>query len=621
MTNRPSRRNDFAGFQSGVTMPLRHGPMGHGAQGFERAAHPRLAWLRLWDYLHAQRLVLFGIIIFVVLTVLLGALGPFLMGRAIDVFIQRGDMPGLARILALMIGVYALLSTCAWWQEYFAVHLAQVVVRNIRNDMFAAVQNLPLRFFDRRPAGDIMSRLANDTENINTMLSIGVTSLIRGALSLVGVTAMMFAINGRLAAISMITLPLIVLLTRWLSKHTLHGFRQQQADMGFLNGMIEETISGQRAVKAYGREDAAIGSFDKANGQLRRSATRAQIYTGLAGPLMNAANNIGWTVVVASGGWLAVQGLATIGTIAAFISYAEQFNRPLNHLAQLYSSVQSALAGAERVFELMREQPDLPDRPDARHLTKVNGEVVFEDVYFGYDPDVPVLKQINLHVAPGEMAALVGPTGAGKTTIANLLTRFYDVDRGVIRVDGVDIRDIQRNSLRQKLGLVLQDNFLFADTVMANIRYGRLDASDNEVVAAARLANADHFIMCLPAGYQTVLAERGSNLSRGQLQLIAIARAILADPDILILDEATSNVDTRTEKHLQEALLRLMRGRTSFVIAHRLNTIRKANQVLVINHGRIIEQGTHETLLAMGGHYRRMVDRQYGLHFHPRDLC
>jgi len=587
----------------------RAGPMGHGMSfKIEEAVHARLVLTRLFGYLRRHGFRLSGIIFFVVLGVLFGVLGPFLMGRAIDMFIYRGDLTGLARILAMMVGVYVLLSISAWWQEYLAVNLAQRVVRDIRNDLFSALQKLPLRFFDQHLPGEIMSRLANDTENINTMLAMSATSLIRGVLSLISVTAMMFAINGRLALMSLITLPLTALLTRWLSHHTRQGFRTQQSNLGALNALIEETISGQRVVKAYGREETAISSFDLVNGRLRLSSTLAQIYAGLAGPLINAVNNIGWTVVVASGGWLAVEGLATVGTIAAFISYTEQFTRPLNQLAQLYSNMQSALAGAERVFDLMREPPDPPDKPDARRLDRVNGEVVFEDVWFGYERDMPVLKQINLRAAPGEIVALVGPTGAGKTTIANLLTRFYDVDKGAIRLDGVDIRDLERDNLRRKLGLVLQDNFLFADTVMANIRYGRLGATDNEVIAAARFANADHFIHCLPHGYHTVLAERGENLSRGQRQLMAIARAILADPEILVLDEATSNVDSRTEKHLQEALMRLMHGRTSFIIAHRLSTIRNAHQILVINNGEIIERGTPAALLNRGVYHN--VSRQ-----------
>jgi ATP-binding cassette subfamily B protein len=353
-----------------------------------------------------------------------------------------------------------------------------------------------------------------------------------------------------------------------------------------------------------------VGQFSETNQRLRRVALRARILTSFMGPLMNMVNNLGLAIVACTGGVLAVQGMATVGEIAAFINYAGRLGRPLNQIAQLFSTIQSALAGAERVFELM-DQPPEQDAPDARPLRHVRGEVEFDHVSFSYEPGVPVLKDICLHAQPGEMIALVGPTGAGKTTIANLLTRFYDVDEGAIRIDGQDIRTLRMDDLREKLGLVLQDTFLFSGTVMDNIRYGRLDASDEEVIAAAQLANADPFIRRLPHGYQTVLSERGSNLSQGQRQLLAIARAVLADPEILILDEATSNVDTRTEKHLQEALMRLMKGRTSFVIAHRLSTIRDASQVLVIHEGRIIERGTHASLLAQRGFYYRLYQSQF----------
>jgi len=410
--------------------------------------------------------------------------------------------------------------------------------------------------------------------------------------------------------VSLVVMPLTYVLTRAIARRTRQGFRETQQTLGTLNGMIEETITGQRVVKAFVREEAAIEQFSGVNRRLQRVATRARILAGFMGPLMNMVNNLGLAVVACSGGWLAVQGMATVGEIAAFVNYAGRLGRPLNQIAQLFNMVQSALAGAERVFELMDESPEL-DAPDARPLEHVRGEVSLDRVNFCYEAGVPVLKDVSLHAEPGQMVALVGPTGAGKTTIANLLTRFYDVDRGAIYIDGQDVRALKKDDLRRKLGLVLQDNFLFADTVMENIRYGRLDATDDQVMAAAKLANADLFIRRLPHGYQTVLTERGANLSQGQRQLLAIARAVLADPDILILDEATSNVDTRTEKHLQEALLRLMQGRTSFVIAHRLSTIRDADQVLVINNGEIIERGTHASLLEQKGFYHRLYASQF----------
>jgi ATP-binding cassette subfamily B protein len=488
---------------------------------------------------------------------------------------------------------------------------AQRAIRDIRADLFVKLQTLSLRFFDQRTHGELMSRLTNDIDNVSTVLSESVTQLISSALSIIGVAVMMFIINWKLAIVSLITIPLMVFISRWLAKRTRKGFREQQKYLGDLNGIIEETVTGERVVKAYVREEAVIAEFDVSNQKLRHAATRAQILAGTMGPITNFVNNVGFAVVAGSGGWMAVQGLATVGTIASFINYARQFARPLGSVAQLYNSIQSAVAGAERVFEIIDEVPELQDAQHALPMEKVRGEVAFHNVYFSYETGVPVLKDVSLYAEPGRTIALVGPTGAGKTTIVNLLTRFYDIDSGSIDIDGVDIRQLKKADLRRKLGIVLQDTFLFSDTVMENIRYGRLDATDEEVMAAARLANADTFVHRLPEGYQTPLSERGSNLSQGQRQLLAIARAILADPAILILDEATSSVDTRTEQHIQEAMLRLMEGRTSFVIAHRLSTIREADKILVINFGEIIEQGTHEELLAQKGFYHNLYVSQF----------
>ncbi len=363
-------------------------------------------------------------------------------------------------------------------------------------------------------------------------------------------------------------------------------------------------------VKAYRRERAAIEQFDGANGQLRRAASRAQIFAGFVGPLMNCISNLSVAIVAGAGGWMAVQGMASVGTIASFINYTGQFGRPLNSIANLYNTIQAAVAGAERVFETLDELEEV-DAANARPLEKLRVDVVFDDVSFSYEPHTPVLKQISLNAKPGQVVALVGPTGAGKTTMVNLLTRCYEIDQGGISIDGQDTRRIKKEDLRRQLGIVLQDTFLFAGTVADNIRYGRLDASDESVVAAARLANADQFIHRLPDGYATPLSERGSNVSQGQRQLLAIARAILADPSILILDEATSSVDTRTEQHIQEAMRRLMAGRTSFVIAHRLSTIRDADQILVINQGEIVERGTHLELLRQEGFYQHLYASQF----------
>jgi ATP-binding cassette, subfamily B, multidrug efflux pump len=611
MSSAPRRAPAASEHRTAPAFGPRMGPgpgMGHPVE------KPKAVWptlMRLWSYLRHQKWTLIGVFIFVSINTVLGVLGPYLMGQAIDVYIQHGDLPGLAHLLSLMCGVYVLTSIGVWLQEYLAAGFSQRVVRHIRDDLFARLQLLSLRFFDQHAHGEIMSRLTNDVDNINNVLQTSLTSMIGGVLSLIGVTVMMLIVNVQLALVSLITLPMIALVTRWLSDRTRLGFRMQQENLGAMNSLIEETITGQRVVKAFGREQEVTRTFDEVNARLLAASTQAQTYAGMGGPLINFVNNVGRTIVVAAGGFMAVMGLATVGTIAAFISYADQFTRPLNQLAQIYNTIQSALAGAERVFEMMDEQPDLADIPDAHPLEHIQGAVEMDGVGFGYDPGVPVLKDVSLYAAPGQTIALVGPTGAGKTTVINLLTRFYDVDSGAICVDGIDIRHVKKDDLRHKLGLVLQDNFLFADTVMENIRYGRLDATDTEVIAAAQLANADTFIHRLPQAYQTVLTERGSNLSQGQRQLMAIARAILADPDILILDEATSNVDTRTEKHVQEALLRLMKGRTSFVIAHRLSTIRDADLVLVVNNGEVIERGTHDQLLSLGGFYHHLYYSQF----------
>ncbi|GIV77711.1 ABC transporter ATP-binding protein/permease [Litorilinea aerophila] len=589
------------------------GPGGPGA-GLGSGQKPRDArgtLRRIWGYLRHQKQGLAFVFLMSALSTGLGLLGPWLMGMAIDDYIMAGDLVGLARIAWLMLIVYLLTSLTTWLQTYAMAAVAQQAVHAIRRDLFARLQTLSLRFFDQRPHGELMSRLTNDVENISNVLTEGVTQFFASILMLVGVAAMMLALNVRLAAVSLVTIPLMVSLTSWVARRTRSGFRAQQRTLGELNGLIEETVTGERVVKAYGQEQATLDAFRKANQAYRDAAIHAQTYALILGPMTNFVNNVGYAVVACAGGWMALLGWVTVGTIAAFVNYARQFGRPLNQIANLYNAIQSAIAGAERVFEVLDEVPEITDAPGAIALSQIRGEVIFEDVSFSYDGKTPTLKGVSLHARPGQVVALVGPTGAGKTTIVNLLTRFYDVDSGRITIDGHDIRHIQVDTLRRHLGIVLQDTFLFSGTVMENIRYGRLDATDEEVYQAARLANADHFIRSLPQGYQTLLSERGSNLSQGQRQLLAIARAILAAPQILILDEATSSVDTRTELQIQEAFLRLMQGRTSFVIAHRLSTIRNADQILVIRDGQVVERGRHEELLARRGFYHQLYTSQF----------
>lgn len=589
------------------------GPGGPRAPGkVERAKDRRGTVRRLWGYLSRYRAALIVTTLMVIVSTGLNLLGPYLMGRAIDLYILTGDLPGLVQLLLWMGLAYVTASILAYCQAYVMASAAQQAVRDLRSDLFVHMQTLSLRFFDQRPQGELMSRVSNDIDNINKVLNESVTQLIASVLSMTGIAVLMLWINPGLAAVTLVVVPLMTLgIAPVIGKRTRTGFRQQQENLGTLNGLIEETISGQRVVKAYAQEQTAIDEFDVANQELRRAATRAQIFAGFMGPVMGAINNISLAIVVGVGGLMALKGMATVGTIAAFINYSRQFGRPLGQIANLYNSIQSAIAGAERIFQIIDEVPELTDAPDALPLAEINGEVVFQDVSFGYDRAQPVLKNVCVHARPGQVIALVGPTGAGKTTIVNLLTRFYEVDQGRILIDGHDIRQVKQDDLRRQLGIVLQDTFLFAKTMMENIRYGRLDASDDEVIAAAKLANADQFIRRLPQGYQTELSERGSNLSQGQRQLLAIARAVLANPGILILDEATSSVDTRTEKQIQEAMLSLMAGRTSFVIAHRLSTIREADQILVINHGEVVERGTHEELLAQKGFYHQLHASQF----------
>jgi ATP-binding cassette subfamily B multidrug efflux pump len=599
------------GNRESQSRPRMRGMRGHGPMGsvrIEKAHDPRGALRRLVAYLQPFKLPLILTAFLLLASSVLGLMGPVLLGRAID---QFGDPAALLRTISLMLGAYlgSWLSQVA--QGYIMSTIAQRALRDVRRDLFEHLQTLSLSFFDRRPHGELMSRITNDVDAINRALSQNATQLVTGLLSVVGILVAMLALNPWMALASLTIFPLMVLLTLVIAKRTRAGYRRLQNSLGELNALMEETLSGQRVVMAFAQEDATVADFDRANITVRDAGIEAMVYPLLIPPMMSVLSNVVIAVVAGLGGWLAIRGLATVGTIATFITYSRRFAHPLRQLADLYNSIQAALAGAERVFAIIDEEPELRDAPDAPVLEDIVGEVIFDDVDFSYIPGTQVLNDVSLNANPGQTIALVGPTGAGKTTMVNLLTRFYDIQDGAIRIDGKDIREVQKKSLRRQLGIVLQDTFLFSTTVMENIRYGRLDATDEECIEAAKLANADQFIQRLPQGYQTELSERGSNLSQGQRQLLAIARAVLTDPGILVLDEATSSVDTRTEVRIQEALLRLMEGRTSFVIAHRLSTIRNADKVLVINGGRIIERGTHEELLEQRGFYHNLYMSQF----------
>ncbi|RYG35771.1 ABC transporter ATP-binding protein [bacterium] len=584
--------------------PLPFGPRGIQMGGEkQRARHRRETIGRVWSYLHRQRGRLIVVALLVVASTLLGLVGPFLMGRAIDGYILTHDLPGLARICFAMLAAYASSVVLSWIQSYLMVGIAQRAIFDIRNDLFQKLQHLPVRFFDQRSQGDLMSRLTNDVERLSSVLTDSVTQIVAGILSTLGILVAMLILSPTLTLVTVTSLVgASVLVNRYVGARIREGFRAQQKSLGELNGLIEESVSGQRVVKAFAQEATWLGRFDEANATLRESAIQAQTFSGFIGPSMNGINNFALTLVAGVGGVMVVRGLTTVGTVAAFINYGRQFGRPLNEIANLYNNIEAALAGAERVFETIDTEPEI-DASDANQGFRICGDVVFENVTFAYEPGTPVLRDVSLHAHPGETVALIGPTGAGKTTIVNLLTRFYEIEGGHILIDGTDIREIPKQTLRQQIGIVLQDSYLFTGTVRENIRYGRLEATEEEIVAAAKMANADTFIRHLPHGYDTVLSERAGNLSQGQRQLLSIARTILADPQILILDEATSSVDTRTEIQIQEAMLRLMSDRTCFVIAHRLSTIRNADQILVLKGGEVIERGDHDHLVNAQGFY------------------
>lgn len=585
-------------------------PGGH-RMTFEKPKDIKGSLTRLLRYFLPFKLTLVFLLVMVIIYTLAGLAGPYLTGIAIDDYIIPKDLPGLGRISLLMLAfyfIYSLLQAASGW---LMARVSQSALKQLRADLFGHLQSLSLGFFDRNKAGDLMSRLTNDINAINHAVSQNLTSLIANVLTLVGILIAMFALNVWLSLATVLIVPLLAWFTSFVAKYTKRGFQRLQKDLGKLNGTIEENISGQKVVKAFQRNSSAIDVFRNDNQATYESGLYANTYAFLLMPLTNQIGNLFIIILAGLGGYLALRGLVTVGLIATFIGYSRQFLQPVRQLSEVYNTLQSALAGAERVFEIIDTKPDLGDKSNALQLAEIQGRVAFKDVRFSYTPDKEVIKGMTFEAWPGHTLALVGPTGAGKTTMINLLSRFYDVDSGRIEVDGHDIRDLKTADLRKAMGTVLQDTFLFSDTVMENIRYGRLDATDEECIEAARMADADHFIRQLPNGYQTVLSERGSNLSQGQRQMLAISRAVLADPAILILDEATSSVDTRTEARIQNALLRLMEDRTSFVIAHRLSTIRGADHVLVINDGQIVEEGNHKQLMDKQGVYFNLYQAQF----------
>jgi len=580
----------------------------------EKPKHWKQTLIRLWQYFGKEKPLLVGIFAIVLIDAMIMLAGPYLIGVAINAMAGgAGQVDFHVLELALIALVIAYLTDGAlnFLQGWLMAGVSQRVVLRLRRSLFAKIQQLPLRFFDTRPHGELMSRLTNDIDNVSTSVAQAVVQVMTGSIAIAGALVMMIYLSPLLTLASLVTVPAVLLLTRTITRKTVVLFKEQQVRLGALNSHIEETVSGIHVVKAFNREDKVIGEFDQINAELREVGTAALVRSGLLMPLMNVIGNTGFAIIAIVGAWLAVEDIITVGVIASFLSYSRQFVRPLNDLANMFNQLQSGIAGAERVFEVLEEEGEPADIPGAVRLVNPAGHVRFEQVVFGYRPDLPILKQISFEAPPGSSIALVGPTGAGKTTIVNLLTRFYDVTGGSVKIDGRDVREYTLDSLRRCFGIVLQDTYLFSGTIKENIRYGLPDATDEEIREAAIMANADAFIRKLPQGYDTMLSENGGNLSQGQRQLLAIARVMLAKPAILILDEATSSIDTRTELQIQEALLQVMKGRTTFIIAHRLNTIREADQILVIDQGQIREQGSHDELMARRGFYYGMFMNQF----------
>ncbi|MCA1059859.1 ABC transporter ATP-binding protein/permease [Rossellomorea aquimaris] len=565
---------------------------------------------RLWSYLSRMKMFLYLVILMVFISSAAALLGPFLVGKAIDEYIVTKEATGLIRLVIGLITVYILHSLSIWFQNYWMIGVAQDTVYRLRKDLFHQLHQLSIPFFDKRKHGELMSRVTNDIDNVSATLNSSFIQIISSILTLVGTVSIMLWLSPLLTLITLTIVPLMILGMKWITKRTGRLFKEYQQNIGELNGYIEETISGHSIIKTFSREETAIKDFSEKNQRLRTSAYWADTYSGFIPKLMNVLNNLSFAVIAGVGGIFALNGMITIGVIVIFAEYARQFTRPLNELANQYNTLLSAIAGAERVFQILDEEEEAKDEGDAVEIDSVEGKVDFQHVSFSYEKGERTLEDVSFSIRPGETIALVGPTGAGKTTITNLLSRFYELNEGSIKIDGRDIQTIKRKSLRQQMGFVLQDSFLFQGTIADNIRYGRLDASNEEVRSAAKLANAHTFIEKMPQGYESLLRADGSGISQGQKQLLSIARAILSDPSILILDEATSSIDTITELKIQDALKRLMEGRTSVVVAHRLNTIRQADQILVLDQGRIIERGSHEELLEEKGFYHGLYHSQ-----------
>lgn len=622
------------------------GPMGAMGRPVEKAKNFKVTAKRLVDYLSPQRYSFLAVLIFAVASTVFNIFGPKVMGKAttklgegilakymhymqLQVAIEREmpisiinkiknqpvpriDFTYIGHILLLMVVLYIISALFAYAMSYIMASVSQRTVYTMRNDVKSKLDRLPLKYFDARTHGEILSRITNDMDNIATTLQQSLTQLITSFVTVVGIIIMMLTISPLMTLLAMVTLPASMFITAFIAKNSQKYFAEQQKSLGALNGHVEEMYTGHKIVKAFGREEDSIAEFEKINEQLYNVGWKAQFMSGIIFPALNFVNNVGYVIICVVGGLMVAKKKIEIGDIQAFIQYMRQFTQPIVQLANIANVIQSTVASAERVFEILDEEEAVPDNgDDAVIIKQPRGEVRFEHVRFGYKEDTVLMEDLSIEVREGQTIAIVGPTGAGKTTLVNLLMRFYEIQGGKITVDGVDIKAMRRGDLRTMFGMVLQDTWLFNGSIRDNIAYGREGASEEDIINAAKAAHAHHFIKTLPEGYDTVLNEEASNISQGQKQLLTIARAILADPAILILDEATSNVDTRTEVLIQKAMANLMKGRTSFVIAHRLSTIRDADLILVMKQGTIIEQGSHKTLLDKGGFYADLYNSQF----------
>lgn len=587
--------------------------MAHGdhSKPIEKAKEGKKTFFRLMSYLSCDRSLLYIIAFLIVVSIISSLLGSYMLRPIINNYIIPGDIAGLFRILLLLGAIY-LTGVAATYIEYRLLNkIGQRTVTRLRMDLFKKMEILPIKYFDTHQHGDLMSRYTNDIDKISDVLTDSLSDLLSSALTLIGILILMLYISPILTLATMITVPLMFLSAKLIVKRSKKYFKAQQETLGEVNGYIEEMISGQKVIKVFGHEKRVEADFDTLNQNLRGKAEKAQLYSGMMMPIMQNLNTLNYVIITIIGALLAIFRGFDVGGLAAFLQYSRQFGRPINELASLYNNIQAAIAGAERIFEIIDENPESEDKPNAISLTNIKGDVTMKDVYFGYKPEKLILKGVSLDAKSGEKIALVGTTGAGKTTILNMLPRFFDIESGEITIDGISTKDMKRENLRHSIAIVLQDTHLFTGTVRENIRFGRLEASDEEVEEAAKLTAAHSFIKRLPHGYDTMLENDGSNLSQGQRQLLNIARAAVANPAILLLDEATSNIDTRSELLIQKGLDKLMEGRTSFIIAHRLSTVRNVDKILVMEHGEIIEQGSHKELLELKGKYYSLYEEQF----------